>query len=192
MGGGQPPYGDGVVVLRDWRADDVDQLGGWLQPGHRWQRLDAPYLPRPDAAGRRAVVEQLHDRVRGADLPTPRQGLVVASADDQRFLGEVGWYWESEATDWRRMGLALYDPALWDRGFGSRALRLWTTYLFASTAVRRLDFATWSGNAGMLGIGRRLGFREEARFRQARVVDGQPYDSVVMGMLRGEWRPADS
>lgn len=103
-------------------------------------------------------------------------------------LGQVSWYWESKETDWRRLGIVIYDPASWNAGRGTEALRLWTTYLFATTSVRRLDFATWSGNAGMLALGRRLGFVEEGRFREARVVDGRVYDSVVMGVLRGEWR----
>ena len=39
----------------------------------------------------------------------------------------------------------------------------------------------------MLGLGRRLGFVEEARFRRARVVDGTYYDAIVMGVLREQW-----
>ena len=39
----------------------------------------------------------------------------------------------------------------------------------------------------MLGVGHRLGFSEEARFRDAREVRGERYDSVVMGVLRAEW-----
>jgi RimJ/RimL family protein N-acetyltransferase len=39
----------------------------------------------------------------------------------------------------------------------------------------------------MLAVGRRLGFAEEARFRDAREVRGRCYDSVVMGVLRDEW-----
>ena len=39
----------------------------------------------------------------------------------------------------------------------------------------------------MLAVGRRLGFREEARFRDAREVRGRRYDSVVRGVLRREW-----
>lgn len=182
-----PPIGDGLVTLRDWRADDVDQLEQWLRPGHRWQDLDAPYFPQPTDGDRSVLVEQMRERARQVDLPTPRRGLVVASAADQRFLGEVGWYWESSATDWRRMGIALYDPDTWNEGLGTRALRLWTTYLFATTPARRLDFATWSGNVGMLTIGRHLGFTQEACFREARAVDGVAYDSVVMGVLRREW-----
>lgn len=53
--------------------------------------------------------------------------------------------------------------------------------MFSNTKVPRLDFATWSGNLGMLRIGQRLGFVEEGRFRQAREVDGVLYDAVVMG-----------
>ena len=51
----------------------------------------------------------------------------------------------------------------------------------------RLDFRTWSGNHGMQAIGRRLGFREEARFRMARIVDGDYHDGLGFGVLRTEW-----
>jgi RimJ/RimL family protein N-acetyltransferase len=64
---------------------------------------------------------------------------------------------------------------------------LWTSYLFATTDIVRLDYATWSGNIGMCRIGSKLGWTEEGRFRQARVVEGRRYDSVVYGVLRSEW-----
>ena len=59
--------------------------------------------------------------------------------------------------------------------------------MFAATGAVRLDFATWSGHPGMLGVGRRLGFVEEARFRRARLVDGTYHDAIVMGILREHW-----
>ena len=40
----------------------------------------------------------------------------------------------------------------------------------------------------MCRVGTRLGWTEEARFREARVVRGQRYDSVVYGVLRAEWQ----
>lgn len=116
----------------------------------------------------------------------PPRRLVVDVGGE--LVGTVVWYWESRETEWARMGVTVYDPAARGRGIGRTALALWTTFLFASTPWVRLDVATWSGNEAMLGVGKALGFVEEARFRQARVVDGVRHDSVVMGVLRGEWQ----
>ena len=73
------------------------------------------------------------------------------------------------------------------RGLGRDALGAWITYLFSVTDWVRLDLATWSGNAAMLGAARALGLVEEGRFRDARVVDGVRHDAVVQGVLRREW-----
>jgi hypothetical protein len=39
----------------------------------------------------------------------------------------------------------------------------------------------------MIGLATRLGFREEARFRKARIVDGKHCDGLGFGALREEW-----
>jgi len=46
---------------------------------------------------------------------------------------------------------------------------------------------TWSGNEGMMELAAKMGFKEEARFRKARIVKGQYYDSIGFGLLRDEW-----
>jgi RimJ/RimL family protein N-acetyltransferase len=118
--------------------------------------------------------------------PNPRESLAIVTPAD-RMVGSVTWYWESKVSGWRRMGIVLFDPAARGMGVGRQALALWTTYLFANTADRRLDFATYSGNEAMCAVGRRLGFVEEARFRQARPWQGVDHDGVVFGVLREEW-----
>lgn len=40
----------------------------------------------------------------------------------------------------------------------------------------------------MVRVGEKLGFTVEGRFRQARVVRGEVFDSVVLGVLREEWQ----
>lgn len=118
--------------------------------------------------------------------PVPRESLAIVDPDD-RMVGSVTWYWESRETDWRRMGIVVFNPAARSRGIGTEALSLWTTYLFDATTARRLDFSTYSGNAAMCGVGRALGFVEEGRFREARPWAGEVYDAVVYGVLRAEW-----
>jgi len=144
------------------------------------------HFPRPADAEAEEICARLHDDLAEGAWPTPRQRLVVADPVTDVLLGQVSWYFESEASDWRRVGVVLYDPASWSAGRGSEALRLWTDYLFATTEVVRLDFATWSGNIGMCRIGQKLGWHEEARFREAREVGGHRFDGVVYGVLRGE------
>jgi len=176
------------VVLRDWRAADLAAHREWLRPGHEWQRWDAPYYGPPSPGDADGAVEHLRRDIAAGDWPTPRRRLAIADPSTDGYLGLVSWYWESEPSDWRRVGIVLHDPATWSGGLGTEALTLWTTYLFATTGAHRLDFATWSGNERMCRLGRTLGWTEEARFRDAREVRGERYDSVVYGVLRKEWR----
>ncbi len=58
------------IVLRDMIQEDLPVWEQWLMPGHRWQDLDAPYLPKPSAAdaplrGTAAIVGSCQGRVYG-------------------------------------------------------------------------------------------------------------------------------
>lgn len=66
---------------------------------------------------------------------------------------------------------------------GYEALGLWGEYLFdAMPELARLDLRTWSGNIGMMRLAEKLGFREEARFRQAQIVNGAYFDGMGYGV----------
>ncbi|MFC8682569.1 GNAT family N-acetyltransferase [Microbacterium ureisolvens] len=178
------------IALRLFGIADLPAYREWLLPHQDWHLWDGPYFPKLDEAGVDEAVGRLRaalaDGSYAAESPVRRAVIADADAPD-RMLGTVSWHWESEESDWRRMGITVYDPAVRGRGVGTEAMRIWTDYLFARTAVVRLDYSTWSGNDAMLGVGRKLGFREEARFRDAREVRGRRYDSIVMGVLRTEW-----
>ena len=83
--------------------------------------------------------------------------------------------------------MIVYDDDARGHGLGREARSLWTSYLFDSTDALRLDLATYSGNAAMIAVARRLGFIEEARLRKARRWAGGIDDSLVFGILREEW-----
>ena len=170
------------VVLRGWAAEDRAALRGWLRPHHEWHRWDGPYYPVPSDDEADAIAEGA-GRSPGVGLPPGRAVVDVGG----RLVGTVSWYWESAETQWARMGVTVFDPAERGRGLGREALALWTSYLFGATDWVRLDLATWSGNAAMIAVARALGFVEEGRFRRARVVGGERFDAVVMGVLREEW-----
>jgi RimJ/RimL family protein N-acetyltransferase len=159
-------------------------------PHQEWHRWDGPYFPKLTPAEVDAAMSRLKAEVADGSLNSARpvrRAAIVRTDDPDTVIGSVSWHWESEESDWRRIGATVYDPDTRGLGIGTEALRVWTDYLFATTRIVRLDYSTWSGNAGMIGVGRKLGYSEEARFRDAREVRGVRYDSVVMGVLRREW-----
>lgn len=177
------------VRLRDWRVDDLDLFTFWSQPGHLWQEYDGPYFPKPQAEEIAMNLAKLRDQVTAAKWPEPRNRMVVADAESDRLLGTVNRYWLGKETNWLAIGIAIYDPTLWGNGRGTAALSLWCDYLWwAMPELVRLDMRTWSGNEGMMRVAEKLGFQLEARFRKARIVNGQYYDGLGYGVLREEWK----
>jgi putative hydrolase of HD superfamily len=176
------------INLRDWEEGDLSDYAHWLQPGHDWKRLDAPYYPSPNADEIHEIVDDQRNAIEFADWPNPRQQLIIANLQDNQMIGQVSWYWISEETHWPALGIVIYDPQHWRRGIGYEALGLWSDYLLqAQPLFVRLDLRTWSGNTGMMRLAQKVGYREEARFRKARIVDGQYYDGMGYGILREEW-----
>lgn len=181
-----------LIRLRDIRVGDLEALEAWWRPGHRWQETDGPYgEPESETEGIAWAAErvaEIRKRIEEDDFSDPRTRMVIADREDDRLIGNVSWYWRSKETLWASGGISIYDDSMWGRGIGKEAFGMWTDYQFESHPEWvRFGFDTWSGNTGMIGIGRALGFTEEARFRKARIVRGEYFDSVGYGVLREEW-----
>lgn len=177
------------LTIRDWRLHDLAPYRRWLQPGQRWQSLDGPYYRTSTSHAKiDAKVDALRDQIDLGEWPTPRDRMPIAYDATDTLIGLVSWYWISEETSWPAVGIVLFDPAHWGQGLGYTALGHWCAYVFSALPqIVRLDIQTWSGNHGMMRLAAKLGFREEARFRKARIVDGAYYDAMGYGILREEW-----
>ncbi|WP_342039399.1 GNAT family protein [Gracilibacillus kekensis] len=104
-----------------------------------------------------------------------------------KLIGYVTVYWIDKNSNWVETGIVIYDKNFWNGGYGSEAYKLWIDFLFNSTEFIRLGMSTWSGNIRMIKIAEKLGMKEEARIRKARVVNGEYFDAIKMGILREEW-----
>lgn len=174
------------ISIRDWQLSDLPIIKHWYQGHHAWMDLDAPYFKKPDADLLDKRIEYYRTLCEIENLSHPRQNLVIALNDE--LIGNISWYYTSKETNWISLGIAIFDPIFWQKGYGTEALFTWTNYLFENMPhIVRLDLTTWSGNMGMQKTALKLGFKEEARFRNARIVNGQYYDSLSFGVLREEW-----
>ena len=175
------------IVLRKISSIDLTEYTFWLQPIHEYHHLNGPYFKKPSIEEIEQKISEIQLEFElGNDDPLPNKKLI--SNHYNEILGEVSWYWKSKETNWMEIGIIIFDKENWGKGIGKKALSLWIDQLFESRQeIVRLGVTTWSGNQGMIGLAEKLGMKEEARYRKARIVDGKYYDSVSYGILREEW-----
>jgi RimJ/RimL family protein N-acetyltransferase len=171
------------VCLRQFGDSD---LAWWRRAlaQRAWARWDAPWEAPLSRAELKAMVERARTVARQRTLPPNRMIIETRSG---RPIGTVTRYWVDARTEWLEVGIGIYSTRQRGRGHGTEAFALWIDYLFEALDLRRIGFRTWSGNARMMRLARRLGFRQEATFREAYATPTRRYDRVAFGLLRREW-----
>ena len=170
------------VVLKEATTKDIDALYFWKfeekkQEAKKW---NGPYIPE-EKITKEEYLEDWNKEI----FPDTPASLVIKC--DGKTIGYVGAYWVDKNTNWLETGIVIYDSNFWNGGFGTEAYKLWIEYLFTSTDIHRLGMSTWSGNSRMVKVADKLGMKEEARIRDARMVNGEYFDAIKMGILRKEW-----
>ncbi|MFD1019503.1 GNAT family N-acetyltransferase [Thalassobacillus hwangdonensis] len=172
------------VTLKEASVEAIDALYYWKyedeeQAAKKW---NGPYIPEMQMTKDEYRASWEVDPEIRPDVPD----TLIIYADD-KLIGYVGAYWVDKNTDWLETGIVIYDKNFWNGGYGTEAYRMWIDFLFENTDLHRLGMSSWSGNIRMVKVAEKLGMVEEARIRDARIVGGEYYDAIKMGMLRSEW-----
>ncbi|MEB4887466.1 MULTISPECIES: GNAT family N-acetyltransferase [Priestia] len=172
------------VLLREATQEDVNTLYYWKyeekkQEAKKW---NAPYIP-----DRKLTKEKYMNSWEEEYEIYPSVPRMLAVIIDETAVGTVNCYWVDKRTNWMETGIVIYDSDYWSGGYGSEAYGMWIDFLFEFTPLHRLGMSTWSGNTRMIKTAAKIGMKEEARIREARIVNGEYFDSVQMGILRREW-----
>lgn len=172
------------VALRLATKEDLDLIYYWKyidkeQAAKKW---NGPYILDPII-----TKEEFQDKWEKNKEIFPKVPSTLIITVNNKFIGTVGSYWVDKNTNWLETGIVTYDKNFWNGGYGSEAYKLWIEYLFEKTNLHRLGMSTWSGNDRMMRVAEKVGMQIEAKIRDARVVNGQYYDAIKMGILRNEW-----
>lgn len=175
------------VILRDMVEADIDLLYfyNYESEDREHQNWNGPYSPI-EYISIEEFREDEYRKLETMDSKSPRKQLMLEI--DGELKGSVGWYWVSEVTNWFEIGIVIFDSNYWSGGYGTEAFQMWIDYLFTHVDTVRLGIGTWSGNERMMRLASKCGMVEEARVRKARIVRGEYYDAIKMGMLREEWQ----
>lgn len=176
------PFSKGELVAIDDAI--IDEIYYWKyeekqQAAKKW---NGPYINEP-----KIDKSTFFERTKQGRYIYPNVESTLAIMADGQFIGTVGSYWVDKNTNWLEIGIVIYDTKFWESGIGFEVFKLWVDYLFEQNFVHRLGISTWSGNKRMIKLAMRVGMKEEACIRQARIVEGQLYDAIKMGILRDEW-----
>ncbi len=176
------------IKIRDWKIGDVQVFRKWNSQHYKWMDFNGPYYKNMTKEEVEDYLSKIKDNIKNNSFSFPRDRMVIANIHSDEMIGLVSSYWESKETNWLCIGLCIYDEENWSKGIGFEALLFWCKYLFDNRPeLVRLDMRTWSGHFGMMKLAEKLGFTLEARFRKARIVKGEYFDSIGYGILREEF-----
>ncbi|WP_367398398.1 GNAT family N-acetyltransferase [Paenibacillus barcinonensis] len=175
------------LVLRCVEPRDLAELYELIygEDEPEWKRWDAPYYPLERVSYER-FEQNTFKRMR-VDHEEAHPASIRVIESDGEIVGMISYYIEDSSSMWLEIGIVIYKPSRWARGIGTRALQMWSGYLFEQMPIVRVGLTTWSGNERMMRAAAKVGFQIEARLRKCRIVLGEYYDSIRMGMLREEW-----
>lgn len=111
---------------------------------------------------------------------------------DSRLLGFV----QLRICDWNqgvaKLALGIGNPADRGHGYGTQALSLILRYAFIEVNLRRVSGSAPEYNTGAARFVERAGFVLETRRREAVYHAGRRWDHLEWGLLRQEWKGAQT
>ncbi|HVP04840.1 MAG TPA: GNAT family protein [Dehalococcoidia bacterium] len=140
---------------------------------------------------------------------------LAAVAEAPTLQDEVEWYedsranpdnvlWSIETLDGRligttelrvapdhhraELGIAIQDKTQWSQGYGRETICLLLEYGFEEMELNRIELTVDEANARARRCYEKCGFVREGVLRQHRFVEGEFGNTIVMSVLRSEWR----
>ncbi len=177
------------IILRELEIKDLEDYLYWNHPSREFHKFNGPYYVKSSEEELKKYVEELKERLLIGEKNVFKNKKIIANKDTDEIIGQVNWYWKSQETLWMEVGIVIFNENYWGKGIGYKALKIWIDEIFTENPkLIRLGLTTWSGNLRMMRLAEKLGFKNEAVYRKARIVDNQYFDSVSYGILREEWQ----
>jgi RimJ/RimL family protein N-acetyltransferase len=85
-------------------------------------------------------------------------------------------------------GIIIGDKNYWGKGYGEEASRLIIDHGFKKLKLHRIELDVYSYNKRAIKLYQKLGFKKEAVKREHNFYNGKFYDTIIMGLLKREWK----
>jgi RimJ/RimL family protein N-acetyltransferase len=184
---------DGVITLRPWSKDDARFMAeAHADPAIRryngnHDRRGNP-APPPSIADAEADIARFAANWRTFSATGKPSGVAFAIVDatSGELVGCCG------VDEWSEEDVAQFGywiaPEARGRGYATRAVVLFTRWLF-ETGAARVFLTIVAGNNASVAVARRAGFTHEGTMRAHSIWQGQRHDVMWFAALASEWPP---
>jgi RimJ/RimL family protein N-acetyltransferase len=170
------------VYLRPLERDDAPTLVPWINDPEVTHTL---VMHRPiNLMAELTFLDRMHQSEHDIVLG-------IALVADDRLIGVTGLHLIDSKNRHTMLGIMLGAKEEWGKGYGTEAARLAVGYAFETLNLNRVWLHVYEYNLRGLRSYERVGFRREGLLRQETFRAGRYWDTIVMGLLREEWRRTD-
>lgn len=157
---------------------------------HKWHNDEAWYWARvgerrPESKA--AIERHQQERAEWREQHNSPSIMFGIQTKDGTPIGDIGMNWVLPHHRLTMLGAAIGESDYWGGGYGTDALLLIVDFAFDWLDYHKVWLATMSLNVRVQRQMEKVGFRLEARRREATVADGQRADELIYGILRAEW-----
>ena len=171
-----------TIYLRPLEKDDAPVIAPWYNDPEVLRFMGTV---RPTAvAAEEAFIAGLN-----ASPMEPTLGIVVRETD--RLIGVTGLAKTDVRHRHAMFGIGIGDKSAWGKGHGTEATRLLVQYAFETLNLNRVWLTVYEYNPRGIRAYEKAGFRVEGRLRQDCFREGRYWDSVLMAILREDWKKPD-
>lgn len=180
------------VSLRPIRKTDLPALVSWTNDPDVTAFMNIGTFPNTLEAFEYEFDALTSDKT-GAllQLPNYPKNLIFAICrnDNNKYIGNVGIFGLNWIHRVAEMRVLIGQKDEWGKGVASEAYSLAASYAFSRLNMRRLWAGARVDNIGSIRALEKIGFVREGTWRQNVIRDERPYDTVLVGMLRDEFKP---
>jgi RimJ/RimL family protein N-acetyltransferase len=113
---------------------------------------------------------------------------VIADREDSACLGHVGLYRLDYRLQLGEFAICIGAKSWWGKGLGKEVTAAVVAYGFNDLHLEQIRLSVLETNQRAIRLYESLGFQHDGRLRQNQFRDGQYVDSMLMSLLKREWK----
>ena len=171
------------VRLRSFELSDLDQIMKY------WNNIELRNLVGSTDRGpaSRSEEEEFIRRTWKTRQERSAFQFAIETIADSELIGGVGLFeinWTSRSTT---VGISIYNPENWGKGYGKESMNLILDFAFQNLNLNRVELRTFAFNKRAQKCYLKIGFKQVGIRRKACFIDGNYHDDILMDILKDEW-----